>query len=95
MHAHKAGAILTWNLVTGNYIAKNGADVADNATPEPTGINIDGGASGVSLSGNTVTEAMSLSRKPSTLPSGPRRQLRCSPPPQFDGFGHPPKFLAT
>ena len=55
MHAHKAGAILTGNLVTGNYIAYNGADVADNATPGPTGINIDGGASGVSLNGNTVT----------------------------------------
>jgi hypothetical protein len=38
MHAHKRGAILTGNLVTGNYIAKNGADVADNATPGPTGI---------------------------------------------------------
>src|SRR5205085_4802051 len=55
MQAHKAGAILTGNLVTGNYIAFNGADVAANATPGPTGINVDGGASGVSLSGNTVT----------------------------------------
>ena len=55
MHAHKAAAILTGNLVTGNYIAFNGADVADNATPGPTGINVDGGASGVSLSGNTIT----------------------------------------
>src|SRR5207248_3232495 len=54
MHAHKAGAILTGNLVTGNYIAFNGADVADNATPGPTGINVDGGASGVSLNGNTI-----------------------------------------
>ncbi len=55
MHAHKAGAILTGNLIAGNYISGNGADIADNATPAPTGINIDGGASGVSLSGNTAT----------------------------------------
>jgi hypothetical protein len=54
MHAHKAGAILTGNLVAHNYVAGNGPDVADNATPGPTGINIDGGASGVSLSGNTA-----------------------------------------
>jgi hypothetical protein len=54
MHAHKAGAILTGNLVAHNYISGNGPDVADNATPGPTGINIDGGASGVSLGGNTV-----------------------------------------
>src|SRR5437764_62542 len=54
MHAHKAGQILAGNLVTGNYIAFNGADVADNATPGPTGINVDGGASVVSLNGHTV-----------------------------------------
>lgn len=55
MHAHKAGAIITGNLIAGNYIAGNGADVADNATPGPTGINIDAGASGEPLTGNTVT----------------------------------------
>lgn len=54
LHAHKAGATLTGNLVTGNYIAFNGPDVADNATPGPTGINVDGGASGVPLPGNSI-----------------------------------------
>jgi hypothetical protein len=54
LHAHKAGATLTGNLVTGNYIAFNGPDVADNATPGPTGINVDGGASGVPLTGNSI-----------------------------------------
>ncbi len=55
MDAHKAGAIVTSNLIAGNYIARNGADVADNATPGPTEINIDAGASGEPLTGNTVT----------------------------------------
>src|SRR5260221_13469236 len=55
MHAHKAGAKITGNLIAQNYIARNGADVADNATPGPTGINIDAGASGEPLTGNTVT----------------------------------------
>ncbi len=49
------GAIVTSNLIAGNYIARNGADVADNATPGPTEINIDAGASGEPLTGNTVT----------------------------------------
>jgi parallel beta-helix repeat protein len=55
MHAHKAGAILTGNLVAGNYIADNGADVADTATAGPTGIIIHAGASGEPLTGNRVT----------------------------------------
>src|SRR5258708_2025673 len=32
MHAHKAGARLTGNLITGNYIADNGADASDTPT---------------------------------------------------------------
>jgi parallel beta-helix repeat protein len=55
MHAHKAGAILTGNLVAGNYIADNGADVADTATAGPTGIIIHAGTSGEPLNGNRVT----------------------------------------
>ena len=55
LHAHKAGAILTGNLVAGNYIADNGADVADTATAGPTGIIIHAGASGEPLTGNRVT----------------------------------------
>src|SRR6266853_99919 len=55
MHAHKAGARLTGNLITGNYIADNGADVSDTLTAGPTGINIHAGASGEPLTDNVVT----------------------------------------
>src|SRR5207249_8567387 len=55
MHAHKAGAILTGNLVAGNYISGNGADVADTATAGPTGILIHAGNSGMPLTNNVVT----------------------------------------
>jgi parallel beta-helix repeat protein len=55
MHAHRAGAMLIGNLVTGNYIAGNGADVADTTTNgASTGIIIHAGASGEPLTGNTV-----------------------------------------
>jgi parallel beta-helix repeat protein len=55
MHAHKAGAIVTGNKIIGNYVADNGADVADNTTNGlPTGIIIHAGASGEPMSGNLV-----------------------------------------
>jgi hypothetical protein len=41
-HLHSANARqnLNDNLITGNYIAGNGADTEDAATPGPTGINV-------------------------------------------------------
>jgi parallel beta-helix repeat protein len=41
-HAHSPGENLSNNLITSNYIAGNGADTEDAATPGPTGINIFG-----------------------------------------------------
>ena len=56
MHAHKKGATLTGNLVTGNYVADNGPDVSDNTTSgASTGIIIHAGNSGEPLTGNVVT----------------------------------------
>jgi len=55
MHAHQTGANVTENKIIGNYIADNGADVADNTTNgKSAGINIHAGASGEPMSGNLV-----------------------------------------
>ena len=46
------------NLITDNWIARNGADTGDAKTPGPTGINVYGVApiSGTVISGNVITE---------------------------------------
>ncbi len=41
-HAHSPGENLNNNVITSNYIAGNGPDTEDAATPGPTGINIFG-----------------------------------------------------
>jgi parallel beta-helix repeat protein len=51
MHAHRAGATLSDNMIAANRISGNGADTADTATPGPTGVNVSGGDNG---SGNPV-----------------------------------------
>ena len=51
MHSHAPNQNLNDNVIVGNYIAGNGPDTADTATPGPTGINI---ASGRDPSGNVV-----------------------------------------
>jgi hypothetical protein len=42
MHSHTAGQNLDDNVIVSNYIAFNGPDTADAATPGPTGINVFG-----------------------------------------------------
>ena len=42
------------NVIIGNYIAGNGADTADTATPGPTGININSGDGGSPVNGTVI-----------------------------------------
>jgi parallel beta-helix repeat protein len=55
MHSHAPFQNLNDNAIVGNYIAGNGADTDDTATPGPTGINI---ASGRDMSNNVVGSAI-------------------------------------
>jgi parallel beta-helix repeat protein len=56
MHSHTAGQNLDNNIIVGNYIAFNGADTDDAATPGPTGINVFGvsAVSGTVISQNVI-----------------------------------------
>ncbi|MBV8550143.1 MAG: right-handed parallel beta-helix repeat-containing protein [Acidobacteriaceae bacterium] len=56
MHAHSPGENFDDTLIVGNFIAGNGADTADAATPGPTGINVFGvsSISGMVISQNTI-----------------------------------------
>ena len=55
--APAAGQNLNDNLITGNYIAGNGADTEDAVTPGPTGINVFGVTPiiGTVISHNVIT----------------------------------------
>ena len=56
MHSHTAGQNLDDNVIVSNYIAFNGPDTADAATPGPTGINVFGVSpvSGTVISQNVI-----------------------------------------
>lgn len=56
MHSHTPGQDLDDNIIVGNYIADNGPDTDDAATPGPTGINVFGVSpvSGTVISQNVI-----------------------------------------
>ncbi len=56
MHSHAPNQNLNDNAIIGNYIAGNGADTADAATPGPTGINVFGVTpiTGTTISQNVI-----------------------------------------
>jgi Periplasmic copper-binding protein (NosD) len=58
LHTASAGQNLNDNLIVANYIAGNGADTDDAATPGPTGINVFGVApiTGVSIVQNVIKD---------------------------------------
>jgi Right handed beta helix region len=69
-HAHTAGEFLNDNVITRNYIAGNGADTEDAATPGPTGINVFGVSPirGTIISQNVIDhEAVQIAANTPTL----------------------------
>lgn len=69
MHSHAPGQNLTDNQIIANYIADNGADTDDAATPGPTGINVFGVSpvSGTSIAGNVIDrEAIAIATRTGT-----------------------------
>jgi len=44
------------NMIIGNFIAGNGADIDDTATPGPTGININSGGGGSPVRGTVISD---------------------------------------
>lgn len=56
MHSHAPAQNLNDNQIVANYIAGNGADTNDAATPGPTGINVFGvtPVTGTTISGNVI-----------------------------------------
>jgi parallel beta-helix repeat protein len=56
LHTPFAGQNLNNNLITGNYIAGNGADTEDAATPGPTGINVFTHAQAAPISGTVIVQ---------------------------------------
>jgi nitrous oxidase accessory protein NosD len=56
LHAHAPNQNLNDNAIVANYIAKNGADQDDTATPGPTGINVSNGGGFTVITGTIVTD---------------------------------------
>lgn len=54
MHSHAPGQNLNGTVIADNYIAANGADTEDAATPGPTGINVASGPGGTPISGTVI-----------------------------------------
>jgi len=44
------------NVIVGNQISGNGADIGDTATPGPTGINVNSGGGGTPITGTVITQ---------------------------------------
>ena len=61
-HSHVGPAIglppdnLNDNIIVGNTISGNGADLFDTATPGPTGINVNSGAGGTPIMGTVISQ---------------------------------------
>lgn len=61
-HSHVGPAIglppddLNDNIIVGNTISGNGADLFDTATPGPTGINVNSGAGGTPITGTVISQ---------------------------------------
>jgi hypothetical protein len=51
---------MSGNSIIGNYIAGNGADTADTATPGTTGININSGGGGSPVTGTIISQNVIL-----------------------------------
>jgi len=56
IHSHAPGDTFTNNVIAGNQISGNGADLGDTATPGPTGINVNSGFGGSLISGTVIAQ---------------------------------------
>lgn len=55
-HSHAPGDTFADNVIAGNQVSGNGADLFDTATPGPTGININSGFGGSLISGTVISQ---------------------------------------
>jgi len=55
-HTHAPGDTFANNVIAGNQISGNSADLDDTATPGPTGINVNSGFGGSLISGTVISQ---------------------------------------
>jgi hypothetical protein len=78
MHSHAPNQNLSDNAIVGNYIADNGADTADAATPATAGINVFGVSpiTGTTIAGNVIErEGIGIAVKTSSIVEAHRNDL--------------------
>jgi hypothetical protein len=69
------------NVIVGNTISGNGADLFDTATPGPTGININSGGGGTPITGTVISQNVIKGETDDIVDNTPQPIVVNTPPP--------------